>query len=226
MTEATESTEEGGEARALPGWIAWTAGLASLAGGLHLLRLERLDVSGVSGGILLLVAALGFLSVAVGQGRYGPETEGRLDLSARLGVGLLGGTLGGLAYLAVAGISQTAGIPGLLGVGLQESLGLGAAVSQAASGAAWGVIFGLVYPCLPASGPVGRGLLFSLLPALFVLVAVFPDDRKYGLFGTELGGLTFVVVVAYHLAWGAAAGATMAWAAGTEHGLVSRPLGA
>jgi len=215
-----------GEARVdggIPPGVAWALALASLAGGAWWAR--QLDTTGVTGGILLLVAALGFLAVALGQGPYGPDTEGRLDLSARLAAGLLGGALGGMAHLVVAAVVDAVGIPDLVGVEMVTRLtgaGLG---THAASGAGWGVLLGVLYPRLPGAGPVARSLLFSLVPALWVLLMTFPG-MKYGVFGVELGALTFLFVILYHLVWGAVAGSVLRWARDTEYGPLSRPLGA
>lgn len=202
--------------------VAWVVGLGALAGAARLL--QRMDRAGVTGGVLLAVVALAALAVALGGGRYGPEAEGRLDLSARLALGLLGGVLGGLAYGAAAWAFQALGLPALLGVSLAGQAGVFAVVSRLLHGAAWGLLFGLALPLLPGRGPAGRGALFSLVPALYVLLKVYPVDLQAGLFGVEAGALTFVFVLLYHLLWGLVAGGVMRWAERTEVGPVSRPL--
>ena len=58
---------------------------------------------GITGGILLLVAALGLAAVAVGGRPYGPAVEGPLDVSSRIGLGLLGGLLAGLFHGVLRG---------------------------------------------------------------------------------------------------------------------------
>lgn len=218
----TEATTDDGRWALRPG-LAWGLGLVALAGAV--LALRGLDRTGMSAGILLLVAALGLLATAVGQGRWGPEEEGRLDLSARLAVGTLGGLLGGLAYLVAAWLGELCGIPGLLGSGWEVRLGAGAWASRAAFGAGWGLLFGLTLRRIPGRGPVGRGLLFSLAPALWVLLVTFPG-LEFGWFGAGLGVLTFVPVVLYHLAWGAVVGSCLRWARDTELAPLSRRLGA
>lgn len=219
MTEPT--TDDG--ATALPPALAWGLGLAALAGSGWMLR--DLDRTGVSVGLLLAVAALGLLATAVGQGRWGPEEEGRLDLSARLAVGTLGGLLGGLAYLAVAWLGGLAGLPDLVGSGWEVRTGPGAWLSRATVGALWGLVFGLALRRLPGRGLVRQGLLFSLLPALWTLTVTFPG-LEFGWFGARLGALTFAPVVLYHLAWGLVVGASLRWARETDLAPVSRPLGA
>ena len=221
MSEAKDRDEP-----AFPGPVAWLLGLGALAGGAWAWAWSGLEATGVSAGVLLLVVALAFLSTALGQRAYGPETEGRLDLSARLGVGLLGGVLGGAAHLLVAWGTGAVGLPDLLGVDLLVRLTPGELAGQAASGAFWGLLFGAAYRRVPGRGGVARGLAFSLVPSLWVLAVVYPQDFKYGFFGVELGVLTFVVVVLHYLVWGAVAGGLMRWAERTDVGPLSRPLGA
>lgn len=204
-------------------WLIGAAGAACLVGGLALV--ETLEAVAVTGGVLLLVASLGLVATAVGGARYGPDVEGRLDLSARVAAGLLGGALGGIALLLVAWAVGVVGLPGLLGVDLSVWLTPSELAGRAASGALWGLVFGVVHPWLPGEGSLRRGLYFSAAPALWTLAVVFPD-LKYGLFGVELGGLTFVVVAAHNLVWGAVVGAVVAWAERTDVAPLSRPLGA
>lgn len=211
--------------RAMPGALAWTLGLVCLVGAGLLVGLVDAERSGITGGILLLVAALGFLAVAVGQGPYGPEHEGRLDLSARVGAGLLGGALGGLSYLVTAWLLQTVGVPGLLGSSWEVSAGASSLAARTFLGAGWGLVFGIVFPRIPGRGAVRRGVNFAVLPALFTLLVIFPA-LGHGTLGTELGALTFVPVLLYHAAWGLTAGAVIRWARETDVGPVSRMLGA
>lgn len=204
-------------------WLIGAAGVACLLGGLDLVA--RVKAVAVSGGVLLLVAALGLVATAVGRGEYGPEVEGRLDLSTRLAAGLLGGALGGVAHLLLARATGLVGLPALLGVDLAVWLTPGEMAGRMASGAVWGLAFGVFHPRVPGDGSIQRGLVFSAAPALWVLMVVFPD-LKYGVFGVELGALTFVVVAFHHLAWGAVVGGVVRWAERTDLGPVSRPLGA
>lgn len=200
-----------------------TAGVACLAGGLALAGTLR--PVPVTGGVLLLVASLGLVATAVGGGGYGPDAEGRLDLSARLAAGLLGGVLGGVAHLLAAWATGLVDLPGLLGVDLAVWLTSGELAGRATSGAVWGLAFGALHPWIPGEGAVRRGLCFSAAPALWTLLVVFPD-LKYGLFGVELGALTFLVVGAHHLVWGAVVGSVVRWAERTDVAPLSRPLGA
>lgn len=215
-------TQDGGPS----GWtrgLVGAAGAACVVGGLELVG--TLKPTAVTGGVLLLVASLGLLATAVGGAGYGPESEGRLDLSTRLAAGVLGGVLGGIAHLLAAWALGVADLPGLLGVDLAVWLTPGELAGRAASGALWGLAFGVFHPWLPGGDSLRRGLYFSAAPALWTLAVVFPD-LKYGLFGVELGVLTFVVVGVHHLVWGAVTGAVVRWAERTELAPLSRPLGA
>lgn len=217
-------TEAGAARRALPGKVAWTVGLAALAGAGLLVAVTGGSRNGVTGGVLLLVVAFGFLSVAVGQRPYGPEHEGRLDLSARVGAGILGGALGGVAYLVTAWLLQVCGLPALLGSGWEVSAGPASLGGRVAGGAAWGLIFGLVFPRVPGRGAFRRGLNFAVVPAAVTLLLLFPT-LGHGVLGVELGLLTFVPVLLYHAAWGLTVGAVLRWARETDVGPVSRRLG-
>lgn len=211
--------------RAISGRLAWALGLVSLAGAGLLVGAAGTGRTGVTGAVLLLVAALGFLATALGQGPYGPEHEGRLDLSARIGAGLLGGTLGGLAYLAAAWLLRAWGLPALLGTGWEVSVTPASLAGRAGGGALWGLLFGIVFHRVPGRGAVRRGLNFALLPAAATLLAVFPLIGQ-GPLGVELGVLTFVPVLLCHGAWGLTAGSVLRWARETDVGPVSRMLGA
>lgn len=204
-------------------WLIGAAGVACALGGLALTA--RLRPLPVTGGVLLLVASLGLVATAVGGVGYGPDTEGRLDLSTRLAAGLLGGALGGVAHLLVAWVLAVSDLPGLLGVDLAVWLTPWELAGRAGVGALWGLAFGVLHPWVPGADPLRRALWFSAVPALWTLVVVFPG-LKYGLFGVELGALTFVIVGAHHLVWGAVAGAVVRWAERTESAPLSRPLGA
>ena len=60
--------------------------------------------SAITGGILLLIGALAAEAVAFGGRAWGPDVEGSLDLSSRLGLGVLGGILAGLLHAVVPGL--------------------------------------------------------------------------------------------------------------------------
>lgn len=204
--------------------LGWIAGLASLAGAGWLL--SRLDRTGVTGGMLLLVAALGALGVAIGSRPYGDRVEGRLDLSVRLALGLLGGALGGLAAHAMALLLDGTGLSTLLGVDLPLRYGATRWMGAAAAGAGWGLLFGALFHRLPGRGAVARGAWFSLVPAAWLLLKVYPLDAGAGWLGLELGWLAPLVVLFQKLIWGWIAGSTVRWGGTTDLAPVSRSLGA
>lgn len=179
----------------------------------------------ISGGVLLAIAALLATAVLLGAEPYGSEVEGRLGLSVRLGLGMLGGFLGaGVATLAewsVGGLGVTAA----LGVEISGRFTAGELGLHLLGGSLWGTIFGVVVPTVPGRGPVVRGLLFSFLPALWFLLKVFPVDRELGLFGSELGTATFLFVFLFWWLWGMVAGWVLAWGGRSERAPLDRPLG-
>lgn len=226
MTDTLESTEtDGRDSRpAMPEPLAWSLTLLCLAAGAVLVA--RLDRTGLTAGILLFVAGLGFLAVALGSRPYGPDVEGPLDLSASLALGLLGGFLGALAGTATVWAFGSTGITGLFGVALGGQVTALDWVVRAWYGSLGGVALGVLLPVLPGRGPVARGILFSLLPTLYVLFKVLPLDRGAGLLGLELGLLTPLFVLFFNLVWGVVAGGVLRWGQRAEDGPVSRYLGA
>ena len=202
----------------------WRAGaLASGAAGLFLL------VTGggpLSVAVLLLIVAFAATGVLLGSGAHGPAAEGGLDLSARLGLGLLGGVLA--AAVSAAGHSVLAGIglTGALGVDLPPAWSGSGFLAHVGSGAVWGMVLGILYRDVPGATPGARGALFGLLPALYLLLKVYPVDRELGLFGLELGALTFVFVLALNALWGAVAGAVIGWGEVADESPVARPIDA
>ncbi|MDX1579385.1 MAG: hypothetical protein R3266_12940, partial [Gemmatimonadota bacterium] len=137
--------------------------------GAGLVMLAR-GAGSVSLAILLLIAGLAAAGVLLGGGRHGHETEGRLDLSARLGLGLLGGVLGALVSGLLRVPLVELGIGEALGVTL-PSLWIGRdLLLQLGSGAIWGMVVGILYPQIPGHGAAARGAWVSLIPSLSVLL--------------------------------------------------------
>lgn len=71
----------------------------------------------------------------------------------------------------------------------------------------WGGIWGLVYFLSVGSRGsrrqwVRKGLWISLLPSLFQLAYVFPEQTPHGFLGLRLGQLTPLFVVGFNLVWG------------------------
>lgn len=208
-------------------WIRLTALLSAL-GGVYLIGIARTAQTplktGVSGGVLLLVMALGAAGVLLGGRRYGPSSEGPLELSARLGLGFLGGALGALGTALVQWLLETFRVSISFGVAA-HSLGWSELPMHALQGALWGTLFGVLLPLVPGRTIPARGAAFSLLPSLYVLLKVFPVDLDVGYFGSELGTLAFVFVLLYNLIWGLVAASLLAWGERTSLAPVTRALG-
>ena len=179
---------------------------------------------GIQGGILLIVLALGFLAVAIGGHPYGPEVEGALDLSSRLGLGLLGGVLGGLAHGVATEVVGSVQLTLLLGVGIDVDLSAGQYLLRAVYGGAWGLGLGLLYPIVPGASFAGKGAIFSLLPSLYTLLVVYPVFLGLGLLGVRQGFLTFPIVLIGNAVAGMVAAWVIAWGRETDVAPVSAPL--
>jgi hypothetical protein len=197
-------------------------GLAAGLGGVGLL--DTGARVGIEGGIMLLVASLGLLAVAIGGRPYGPAVEGPLDLSARLGLGALGGALAGLVHGLLTEFAGIIGLTVLLGVGVDVDLSAGQYLVRALYGSAWGIAFGVLYPAIPGDGFAGKGTTFSLLPSLYTLFVVYPVFLGLGLLGVRQGFLTFSVVIVGNAAAGVVAAWVISWGARTDVAPVSAPL--
>ena len=200
--------------------VAWAVAIVTWLGGLWIIK----DLGGrtaVTGGMLLLVVALAALGIAVAGHAYGPDAEGPLDLSTRLGVGVLGGALGGLAAIAALWILGVVRIPDLLGVALGNHIQATQWLVGAWNGAIWGLLLGVAYPLVPGRGPMTRSVAFGLVPALWTLLRVLPS-RGLGVFGVHLGSLAFLIVVFLNLVWGLVTGGCLTWAESSDLAPVDR----
>lgn len=208
----------------LPGspFLWRVASLATGGGGTFLLASGR---GSTSLAILLVIVGLAGAGVLLGAGPYGPVVEGKLDLSARIGLGLLGGVLGALATVVTRALLVWLGVPAALDVILPSGWSALELASHVGSGAVWGMVLGLLYPYLPGTAPGGRGAWFSLVPSLYVLLKVYPIDRGMGLFGSGLGTWMFAFVLFLNLLWGAVTGATVGWGETSDEAPVDRPIG-
>jgi hypothetical protein len=198
------------------------AGLAAALGGVGMLDMGTRI--GVEGGIMLLVASLGLLAVAIGGRPFGPAVEGPLDLSARLGLGLLGGALAGLFHGLLTEAAGTVGLTLLLGVGVDVDLSAGQYLFRALYGSVWGLALGVLYPMIPGAGFAGKGTIFSLLPSFYTLFVVYPVFLGLGMLGVRQGFLTFPLVLIGNAIAGLVAAWVISWGAGTDLAPVSAPL--
>lgn len=200
----------------------------------------------LTGGILLGMAALAGLAVALqatgepwpGEPGYGAArgeaggtepteaaaAERYLPLADRLALGLLGGALGGVAVTIGVWLVDAAGIADLLGVQMAGTPTAATLGLRSWYGALWGLVLAVLFPRLPGRSAVARGTMFGLAPAVYALLVLYPLVLDLGWFGAELGALTFVFVVLFHLLWGAVTGALFRWAEVTDLGVLSRPL--
>jgi hypothetical protein len=197
-------------------------GVAAALGGIGLLQMGT--SIGIEGGVLLLVASLGLLAVAIGGRPYGAEVEGPLDLSSRLGLGLLGGALAGLVHGLLTEAAGSIGLTLLLGVGVDVDLSAGQYLLRALYGSVWGIALGALYPMIPGEGFAGKGTTFSLIPSLYTLFVVYPVFLGLGLLGVRQGFLTFPLVLLGYAVAGLVAAWVISWGAETDIAPVSDPL--
>ncbi|MFQ5529458.1 MAG: hypothetical protein ACE5FP_03840 [Gemmatimonadota bacterium] len=217
MNESASPVTSGG-VRSLPLAIAVVLGLT---GG-------RLLMAGtttaVSAGILLIAAALGGAGVALGSSPYGEASEGPIDLSARIGLGLLGGVLAGLLHGVMTETAGWMGLASALGAGIDVDLSASEWWNRSMLGAVWGLALGLVWRMLPGRGAVQRGAAFGLLLAAWQLFFVYPLRLGLGVAGIDAGLGVVPLVILGLLISGAAAGRVISWGERTEFSPVSAPL--
>ncbi len=215
------------EAPAVRGPAVLSLSLALVAAALVVSGERLLSMGGrgpISAGVLLLVAALGAASVAAGSTRFGPSVEGPLDLSARLGLGVLGGVLAALVHGLLTVLAGGTGLVGLLGSGVDAGLGAADWGSRLSHGATWGFLLGLLWRYLPGADPVRKGLVFSLLLSAYVLLVRFPFFESVGFFGLGLGIATLFLVLIGNAVAGVVAASVIGWGARTPERPVSRAL--
>ena len=181
------------------------------------------DETLIAPGVLFFAASLGAAAVAIGSRAYGPDVEGALDLSTRIGMGLLGGVLAGLVHGVLTWIA--APIAGsLLAGGLDTGLGVEGWRMRLVLGGLWGLAFGLFYFGIPGRDFVRRGVAFSVLPTLVTLLYVYPVYLGAGLLGLRLGPLGWAFIALGYTISGVVASAVIAWASRTDLAPISRPL--
>ena len=216
--------------------LLWRVGaLACAAAGLFLLST---DGASLSLAILLLIAALAAAGVLLGGGGDGRADEDGLDLSARLGLGLLGGLLGAAVSAAARSVVAGIGSIGAQSMGLTSGWTGAEFLSHLGSGAVWGLMLGVLYGRLPGSSPASRGAMFSLVPTFYVIVRIYGGDPAFGLDLEALplvsAGARFLArgmaavafVLAVNAVWGAIAGATLGWGEAGDETPVARPIDA
>jgi hypothetical protein len=220
-----EQVADASPARTGPSVTAVATGAVGLVSGLAGLGLlETGSRTGIEGGILLLVAGLGLLAVAIGGRAYGPDVEGPLDLSARIGLGVLGGVLAGLVHGLLTEAAGSIGLTLLFRVGIDIDLSAGEYLLRAMHGAAWGFALGILYPVVPGEGFAAKGATFSLLPSVYTLFVVYPVFLSLGLLGVRQGFFTFPLVLLGNAIAGLVAAWVISWGGETDLAPVSDPL--
>lgn len=178
----------------------------------------------ISAGILLIVAALAAASVAVGSRRYGPAVEGPLDLSARLGLGVLGGLLAGALHAILTALVGWAGLTALLGSGIDVHLSAADWTRRLLQGASWGFVLGLAWRWVPGSDFVRKGLAFSLVLSAYILLVRYPFFEDAGFFGIGLGIATLLLVLLGNALVCVVGAGLVAWGERSPDRPVSAPL--
>jgi hypothetical protein len=178
----------------------------------------------ISAGILVLVAALAAAAVAVGSRRYGPAVEGPLDLSARLGLGALGGLLAGAFHAILTSLAGSIGLTAALGSAVDVQLSAAEWGTRLLQGVSWGLVLGLVWRYLPGAEFVRKGLGFSLLFSAYVLLVRFPFFESAGFLGLGLGAATLVFVLLSNAIVCVVAAGIIAWGEHSPDRPVSAPL--
>ncbi|MEJ2482516.1 MAG: hypothetical protein P8049_05215 [Gemmatimonadota bacterium] len=180
--------------------------------------------SAITGGVLLLIAALAAAAVALGSGAWGPSVEGDLDLSSRLGLGVLGGILAAVVHGLLALFAGWSGIAALLAPGLEVHFSAGDWAVNLVRGVAWGFLFGLVWRGVPGSDFVTKGLVAGVILSLYLLLVRYPFFESAGFLGIEYGAFTAVPVLVGNVVAAVVAAGVIAWGARSPVRPVSRPL--
>lgn len=224
---------ENGVASALGSAFLWR--VAALGAGATGIVLLATDGAPLTLAVLLLIAALAAAGVLLGSGAHEAADEERLDLSARLGLGLLGGLLGAAVSAVARSVVAEFGSIGALSMGLTSGWTGAEFLSHLGSGAVWGLMLGVLYAHLPGS-PAARGATFALAPTLYVVIRLGLGEPALDFARGELplvsalalyvGRGVFVVfsILAVNALWGAIAGATLGWGEAGDETPVARPI--
>lgn len=220
MTDGTVAVEPSSApaVRTLPLAIAVVLGIA----GARLLMLGT--QAGVSGGVLLMVGAIGAGGVALGSGSYGAGVESSPDLSTRLGLGVLGGVLAGLLHGVLTTVVGWLGVPVLLSAGIDVELSALEWWSRVALGGLLGLTLGAVYQLFPGRTFLGRGTAFGLLLAAWQLFFVYPFRLGLGIAGLDAGWGVVPLVVLGTVICGVVAAWVVAWGGRPRDEPLSAPL--
>ena len=182
------------------------------------------SATAISTGILLIVAGFGGLGVAFGSLPFGASQEGSIDLSARIGLGLLGGLLAGLLHGVMTEAVGWLGLSSALGAGIDVALSPMEWWSRSMLGSVWGLIMGLAWPFLPGRGHMQRGAAVGLLLAIWQLFYVYPFRLELGVAGVDVGLGVVPIVLAGLVVSGVVAGLVIGWGGNTDLAPLSAQL--
>lgn len=217
MNDLSPAASSGG-VRSLP--LAISVVLAIAGGRLLLVG----STSAVSAGVLLMVAALAGAGVALGSLPFGFDVEGPVDLSTRIGLGLLGGLLAGLLHGVMTEMAGWLGVASALGAGIDVNLSAAEWWSRSMLGSVGGLVLGLMWQFMPGRGNDQRGAAFGLLLAVWQLFFVYPFRLGLGVAGIDVGlGVVPLVIVGLVVS-GALAGRIIGWGGKTSLAPLSSPL--
>lgn len=73
----------------------------------------------------------------------------------------------------------------------------------------WGILFALMYGALPGANAIAKGLAFSVLAWLAMMI-IFMPVAGAGFFGLAIGLPVVIVTLVLHLIWGAVLGLSYA----------------
>lgn len=180
--------------------------------------------SAITGGILLLIGALAAEAVAFGGTTWGPEVEGSLDLSSRLGLGVLGGILAGLLHALLTLFAGWTDFAVWLGSGIDVRLSAADWGVRLLHGVAWGFLLGLTWRLIPGADFAGKGLVFSLVVSAYVLLIRYPFVEGAGFLGINIGIFTSALVLIGNALVAVVAAGVIAWGARSPDRPVSQPL--
>ncbi|MCY3700351.1 MAG: hypothetical protein OXH46_12105 [Gemmatimonadetes bacterium] len=224
---------ENGAASVLGSGFLWRVG--AVGAGASGIVLLATDGAPLTLAVLLLIASLAAAGVLLGGGAHGAAVEGGLDLSARLGLGLLGGLLGAAVSAVARTVVAMFGSIGAVSMGLTSGWTGAEFLSHLGSGAVWGLMLGVLYTYLSGS-PAARGATFALAPTLYVVIRLGLGEPALDFARGDLplvsalalyvGRGVFAVfsILAVNVLWGAIAGATLGWGEAGDETPVARPI--
>jgi len=109
------------------------------------------------------------------------------------------GCVGAVANSLLVWLFGDLGINAALGVKIAPRLTPAWLYPRIVWGGIWGFLF--LLPILRRS-LLSRGIIYSLVPSLVMLLVIFPMKAKKGVLGLALGDMTPVLVIFFNAVWG------------------------